>query len=313
MFRIVHYQNHFFGQSGQGEHIGMEPVCRPGPFGPGSALSNVLADLGGIAATVVCGDDHMFLDREAATARVLEMLEAQRADLVIAGPAFNAGRYGLACGAVCKAAAGKLGIPAVTGMHPENPGVGIYPEGVFIVATEASIAGMRHALPAMASLVRALLLDDAGAVAAVPCVASPGQDQETVEPAPPVRDMSRARLALVTEGGLVPENNPDMLESNEASRFYRYDLGDCAALLPGAYKTVHGGVDRAVINASPERLLPLSAVKELERLGRIGSVAGYFWSTTGNGASVSLSRSIGRELAARLLDDRVDCVLLTAT
>jgi len=41
--------------------------------------------------------------------------------LVIAGPAFNAGRYGTACGAICAAVQQELKIPAVTAMFPEIP------------------------------------------------------------------------------------------------------------------------------------------------------------------------------------------------
>ena len=292
----------------------MKPVCRLGSFGPGSALSDFLSDIGGIAATIICGDDHMFLNMESALGQIQDMLKGQRIDMLIAGPAFNAGRYGLACGWVCKTVVEKLGIPAVMGMHLENPGVAIYPKGVFTIATAASISGMRDALPAMASLARALLLNDAEGIDAAPCVVPPCNSASLpVNPAPPVRDISKARLALVTEGGLVPANNPDMLASSEGARFYRYNIGGLSTLSPGAYKTVHGGVDRAVINASPERLLPLFAVKDMERRGRLGSVAGYFWSTTGNGASVGQNQSIGRELAAELLHDGVDCVLLTAT
>ncbi len=47
-------------------------------------------------------------------------------DAVIAGPAFNAGRYGTACGAVCEAVGKNPEIPTVTGMYPENPGVDMY-------------------------------------------------------------------------------------------------------------------------------------------------------------------------------------------
>ena len=45
---------------------------------------------------------------------------------LVAGPAFNAGRYGLACGAVCAAVTEQLGIPAITGLYPEAPAVDVY-------------------------------------------------------------------------------------------------------------------------------------------------------------------------------------------
>lgn len=71
--------------------------------------------------------------------------------MVIAGPAFNAGRYGMACGMVGKIAH-DMGIPAVSGMYPENPGVETYRQYLYIIETGNSAASMRTALPAMGKL-----------------------------------------------------------------------------------------------------------------------------------------------------------------
>ena len=61
-----------------------------------------------------------------AKAEILEMVKGQNADLFIAGPAFNAGRYGVACGTVCDMIKEELGIPVVTGMYVENPGADMF-------------------------------------------------------------------------------------------------------------------------------------------------------------------------------------------
>ena len=45
------------------------------------------------------------------------MVKEQAPDVFIAGPAFNAGRYGVACGTIAAAVQEELGIPAVTGMY----------------------------------------------------------------------------------------------------------------------------------------------------------------------------------------------------
>ena len=60
---------------------------------------------------------------EKAKADILAMVKEQAPDVFIAGPAFNAGRYGVACGTICKAVEERLGIPVITGMYIENPGV----------------------------------------------------------------------------------------------------------------------------------------------------------------------------------------------
>ena len=72
-------------------------------------------------------------------------------------PAFNAGRYGTACGAMCEAVSKQLGIPVISGMYPENPGVEMYKKAAYIVETPDSAVGMKKAIPAMAKLVLKLL------------------------------------------------------------------------------------------------------------------------------------------------------------
>ena len=54
------------------------------------------------------------------------MISSQKPDAVICGPAFNAGRYGVACGTVALAVKEELNIPVLTGMYKENPGADMY-------------------------------------------------------------------------------------------------------------------------------------------------------------------------------------------
>lgn len=77
------------------------------------------------------------------------MLRGLEPTLLLAGPAFNAGRYGVACGELCRRATAELGIAAVTGMYEENPGVELYRRDVMIVRTGPSAVGMRQALEGM--------------------------------------------------------------------------------------------------------------------------------------------------------------------
>jgi len=75
----------------------------------------------------------------------------------VAGPAFNAGRYGQACGALCQAVGRELGIPAVTGMHEENPGVELYHRDVYVIRTGDTARNMAADLAAMLRLGRKLV------------------------------------------------------------------------------------------------------------------------------------------------------------
>ena len=60
--------------------------------------------------------------KKQAEQEILEMVKSFNPDVFIAGPAFNAGRYGTACGAIGKLVQEHLNIPVVSGMYIENPG-----------------------------------------------------------------------------------------------------------------------------------------------------------------------------------------------
>src|SRR4051794_18548589 len=114
--RIVHYLNQFFAQVGGEEKGAVGPGLKLGPVGPGRALQQAVADRGEVVATIFCGDNYFAEQPEAATEELLTHLGKSRADLLIAGPAFESGRYGVACGAICQAAQTQLGILSVAGM-----------------------------------------------------------------------------------------------------------------------------------------------------------------------------------------------------
>ena len=69
-----------------------------------------------ITYTIICGDNYMGTYTEAAVSEILGMLEGKEMDIFLAGPAFQAGRYGVACGTICKAVKEKFGVPVVTSM-----------------------------------------------------------------------------------------------------------------------------------------------------------------------------------------------------
>ena len=346
MLRIVHYLNQFFGQEGGEEKGGMGPLLKQGPCGPGVAFAKELADLGVIVGCVICGDNYMAEHTEQAVGELLPMIRSLQPDLLIAGPAFNAGRYGPACGAVCKAVQEELRIPAVTAMYPENPGVDLYRRDVLIVKAGPSAAGMRDAVRAMSALLRKRVAGEptspeadgylpsgirenvraarSGAVRAVDMLLTllaggeittelPMPVFDYVPPAPPVRDMARARIALVTEGGFVPTGNPDQLESSRAGKYLRYELHGVESLSGMDFQTVHGGYNNAFVNADPNRLVPVDALRALTREGRVGEMADYVYSTTGNGTSFENSRAFGAAIAAALKQDKVQGVILTST
>ncbi|HEV2769778.1 MAG TPA: glycine/betaine/sarcosine/D-proline family reductase selenoprotein B, partial [Solirubrobacteraceae bacterium] len=155
--RIAHYINQFFAGVGGEEEAGTEPQLREGAVGPGKRLQALLGDDHEIVATLVCGDDHAAGHPEFAAELVGQAREAG-AELVIAGPAFTSGRYGLACARVVRAAA-EAGLPALAAMHGDNPGVDEI-EGIPVVASGENARTMRDSVERFAQATAKVARDE---------------------------------------------------------------------------------------------------------------------------------------------------------
>jgi glycine/betaine/sarcosine/D-proline reductase family selenoprotein B len=345
MLRVGYYLNQFFAGVGGEEHANHPPERRDGAVGPGRALQGLLGDEGRVVSTLVCGDNFFNERGDEAHAAVRAWLEACRPDVVVAGPAFAAGRYGSACAQVCRLATA-AGVPAVTGMHPENPGLLLYPKA-YVVPTGNSAAEMGRTLTAMLPLVRKLggrvalgpaavegylprgvrrpgMRDASGAERAVAMLVAklagrpfqteiPVDAYDAVPPAPPIRDLRGATIALVTSGAIVPRGNPDRFKRCSDTKWARYSLAGLDALSSDAFECVHGGFYNQMASDNPNLVLPLDAVRELEREGVFGRLVDFYCSTTGNDQRLLDCRRNGAEIAAALVTERADGVLLVCT
>ncbi len=339
--KVVHYINQFFAGLGGEEEAGRGPEVRDGAIGPGRKLASLIAPGHEIVATIFCGDDYAASTPSAAK-KILSFAQEAGAELVACGPAFSSGRYGIACGHVAAAAA-NAGIPAFAAMHPQNPGADdAAPAPVLAVGETARTMGA--ALEAMAGAIRRLaagerlesavdpargprrnrLAETTSAARAVALAVARlrGEEAETeiplpdfgkVKPATPIDDPATATIALLTEGALVPEGNPDRLESARAKKWLRYSLEGVDALEPGKFQSVHGGFSTVAANEDPNRILPLDVARELEREGRIGRLHTEYLVTAGNGTSVADASRFGAEWAADLHRAGVQAAILTST
>lgn len=345
--RVVHYINQFFAQIGGEEMAHVQPEYREGHIGPGLAFNAAFGEAAEIVRTVICGDSYFNEHMEEAKADLLAMVEDAKPDLFIAGPAFNAGRYGVACGAMAEAVQQQLGIPAITGMYEENPGVDMYKSSVYIISTRNSAVGMRDAVKKMAVLalklarkepiassveegyipqgIRVNLFEkERGSKRAVDMLLKklkgesfttecPMPNFDRVDPRPALKDISSAKIALVTSGGIVPLGNPDHIESSSATKYGKYDLHGINDLTQATHATAHGGYDPSYANADADRVLPLDTLREFEAQGKIGSLYRYFFSTVGNGTSVKSSKAFAEDFSKELLKENVQAVILTST
>lgn len=346
--RVVHYINQFFANIGGEEKADYPAELRVGEVvGPGLALAQKFGDEAEIVATIVCGDSYFNENLEKAKAEILEMVKGQNADLFIAGPAFNAGRYGVACGTVCDMIKEELGIPVVTGMYVENPGADMFKDKVYIVPTKNSAAGMRDAVKKMAPLavklgkgekigssaeegympngIRVNFFEkERGSQRAVKMLIKklagkpfetefPMPDFDRVDPNPAVKDLAHAKIALVTSGGIVPKGNPDHIESSSASHYGEYDITGVTDLTEDTYETAHGGYDPVYANEDADRVLPVDVLRDMEKEGIIGELHHLFYTTTGNGTAVASAKAFADEFSKKLVADGVDAVILTST
>ncbi len=345
--RVVQFLNQFFGGIGGEDKANTPPQLRRGAVGAGRALQATLGQDGEVVSTIICGDNFFADEQECATATLDQLLRREKPDLVIAGPAFDAGRYGYACANV-SVRARELGISAVTGMHRDNPGYTTYASQLVCVPTGTSSSGMQDALGRMVrlglKLARGEKLGPAAAEGYLPTgirkhtarskpaweravdmlearlAGQPwtsevlAQRYEDVPVRPAARDVSKVKLGLVTSGGLVPKHNPDGQVSGFAEEAFRYSIDDLRQLSTSEWESVHGGFNTVFLNTrSPNYVLPLPALRNFEDSARIKSLHSVFFSTVGNGTSVTNAKRMGAEIAGEFASNGVAAALLVAT
>lgn len=347
MKKAILYINQFFGQIGGEEMASIEPQIHEGHVGPAMQFARELN--AEITHTIICGDNFMGSNTDEAVSRILSMLEGKQVDLFLAGPAFQAGRYGVACGTICKAVKEKLGIPVVTSMNVENPGVEMFKKEMYVLKGGHSAAKMRGDIKAMAKVANKILAgEEVGSAEefgyfprgirhqvwradGIPASQRMidmlvkklnGQPFQTELPipkidrvpiAPAIKDLSRARIALLNTGGIVPVDNPDHIQSASATRWGRYDIDGVSDLEGGVYKTIHAGFDPAAADADPDVITPIDALRQLEKEHVFGSLHPYFYTTVGTGTTEAEAKRMAKEIIPHLLKDLVEGVIMVST
>ena len=142
---------------------------------------------------------------------------------------------------------------------------------------------------------------------------APIPEYEAPTPAPPIKDISKANVALVSSGCLIPKGNPDNLSPGSATSFGGYSIKGIDRLCSDGYKTYHFGFRLTYTNEDPQRLLPVDVMRDLEKEGEIGSLNDTYYTYAGVATSVESSRNIAKGMIERLKADGVDAVILTAT
>ena len=344
--RVVHYLNQFFGQLGGEEAASTGIHIEEKPIGPGLSLAAALGDRAEIVCTIICGDNFFNENTEAALSEVMSLINKYEPDLFFAGPAFNAGRYGVACGAICTEVKKSIGIPAVTAMFEENPGREIYAPDIFILKAPDNARKMAVTVGQMAEFGYKLLdgtlkrdPDEEGffergwmvikkheemastravdmllkKIAGQPFKSEiPMPKNEKVDPPAPVADIANAVVLLATDGALCPQGNPDGMRVGGSIEYFEYSIDGKDSLTKDEYTCIHGGFDTTYVLQDPNRLVPLDAMRALEKEG-VTKFHNAFLSTSGLVTGIVASTKMGKEMAAYVKDHNIDAVILTST
>lgn len=345
--RAVVYLNQFFGQIGGEDQAGYPAKVHEGLVGAAGAFQQALGDNVEVTHTVICGDNYMGSDPEKAVKEILDGLKGISMDVFFAGPAFLAGRYGVACGNICKKIDEVYHIPVITSMNEENPGTRMFQKEMYVFKGGKSAGAMRKDVKAMCKYalkllnkeellsaeeegyfgrgIRRMVLTDKSA--ADRCVDMllralngetvktevPIQTMEKPKPAHALKSLKDAKIAMVTTGGVVPVDNPDHIQSSSATVWGKYDISHMDALKAGEFMTIHGGIDTTFGNDNPNIIVPLDAMRELERTNEFRELYSYFYTTTGTGTSEASAAKMAKEMIEDMKKEQVDGVIFVST
>lgn len=353
MIKIVHFLNQFFAGFGGEDKADLPVGVIGGSAGAARALGQRLGDEAEVFGTLYVGDNYFHEHKDDAIAAILAAVRDIAPEALVAGPAFNSGRYGMTCSEVCNAVANELAIPCVTAMHANNPGVTAYREfanlRTYCLPTAETSAGMADALARLASVALRLARGEAlgpasqegyigrgirriakaessGAARAIDMLLKkltgepftselPLELWDDAVPAPALANIRERSLAVVTTSGVVPYGNPDRFKTYRNTFWRKYNIAEVKELEPGKWEAVHGGYNVAYMNQNPHYGVPLDALRSLEAEGTIGPGKVYpaYYVIPGNQGSPAVMRRVGQEIAADLKKHNVEGVIFVAT
>jgi len=353
MTTVVHVLNQFFAGFGGEEKADMPVAVIEGTAGAARGLQVQLGEAAQIVCTIYYGDNYFHEHKDEALKALLEAVRSRQPQVVVAGPAFNSGRYGMSCVETCNEIAKTLAIPCVTAMHEENPGVGSYRDfanpNVYCLRTAESTAGMADALKALAKFALRLARGETigpaakegyigrgirrlekaerrGVDRAIDMLLKkihhepfeteiPMEVWDDVSPAPALSQINERKLAVVTTSGVVPWGNPDRFKTYRNTHWQKYNIAEVKELEPGKWEAVHGGYNVAYMNKNPHYGVPLDALRSLEAEGKIGRGKLYpaYYVIPGNQGSPAVMRRVGQEIGSDLRNEGVEGVLFVAT
>ena len=138
---------------------------------------------------------------------------------------------------------------------------------------------------------------------------------EKITPAPPIKDIKKARIAIVSDGGLVDKDNKGHIKTRGCNVWTSYNLDEFFSPDKKAddYYVSHTGYYGVEVIADRNRMVPYDILTELESSGEIETLHKTYYVTCGNSTVAKWCARMGNEIVAELQRDKVDGVILTST
>ena len=350
--RVVHFLNQFFGQLGGEEKATSGFVVKKGPVGPGLALQKELGDRVEIVATLICGDDYFSKYPDKNAEEGLKLLTPYQPDLFFAGPSFAGGRYGVACGAMCKAVNEGLNIPVITAMYEENPGVDMYRKYAFICKAPDMARGMIEVVRNMVRLAFKLISGERE-MRLVAWENLPKPEEYNYFSRNLLRnEYCEKSIAERSVDNILAKLKGEPFESEVICETFEVvpppapieDLSKCdialisdGGLVPKGnpdrlptrsnlkwgsydieslfcdYEIAHAGYLNDHVLERPDRLVPYDVMKEMEEEGKIGKLHRTFFSTSGNCTVARRCGEMGEEMGVEFKKKEIAAAILTST
>lgn len=345
--KVFYYTNQFYAGIGGEESASIGLEFRDGAVGPAAFLQQELGAGFEVVTSAVCGDNTIAEKGDELVPQIVEAVRQSGAELFVAGPAFNAGRFGLGCGYTTAAVTEQLKIPAVTAMYSENPGTDLYKNRCYILQTGNNARHLKEVISAMAVFAKRLCSGDEildgkaehyhGTGPAIDIdytvpAAKRGIDMLLAKfsgkkfrtevimpnheeiPVPQLtKPLSQCKIGLVTDGGLVPLGNPDKQVPTNSKFFRRYSIEGMETLKAEDWEVSHQGYNSAFVRQDPNRLVPVDALRHLVKQGVIGSLNEVFYSTAAVMTPMEKCKEFGEGIAKALIADGCDAVIETST
>jgi sarcosine reductase len=133
-----------------------------------------------------------------------------------------------------------------------------------------------------------------------------------IKPPPAVKDVSKAKIALVSSTGLWPVGAPKF-QPIFCDQFITHNIKGLSSFDAKAYGILHFGYQQTWARQNPNRLIALPELRQLEAQGKIGKIMDTMYCFSGLANRWGDMIKIGEGILPELRKEGVDAVLLVST